>query len=208
MKTWIRGGTLLTPYQQIPGGSLLLEDGKILAVLRPGETPAEEPDEIIEADGRYVAPGFIDIHVHGGGGIEVMGASPEKVREMCRAHCKYGTTSILPTTLASPVQDIIDAMDSIREAQTGCDDVNILGVHLEGPFLSQGQIGAQAPEYIIEPTPETISALLDRWAPHPKFPAAWSLEPRSQNAVLPHPSLIPMRLSHRWRKRSPTVIPM
>ena len=64
MKTWIRGGTLLTPYQQIPGGSVLLEDGKILAVLRSGEVPAEEPDEIIEAEGRYIAPGFIDIHVH------------------------------------------------------------------------------------------------------------------------------------------------
>ena len=163
MKTWIRGGNLLTPYQELPGGGLLLEDGKILAVLAPGEVPPEEPMEVIEADGRYVAPGFIDIHVHGGGGYEVMGATPDEIREICRAHCRYGTTSLLPTTLASPVADICAAIDSVRESQTGCDDVNILGIHLEGPFLAQGQRGAQAPEYLLEPTPENISALLDRW---------------------------------------------
>ena len=166
MKTWIRGGTLLTPYRELPGSGLLIEDGKILGLLAPGEAPPAGEMEIIEADGRYVAPGFIDVHVHGGGGYEVMGAPPEEIAALCRAHCRYGTTSLLPTTLASPVPALCAALDSIRKAQALCEksgDVNILGAHLEGPFLAQGQRGAQAPEYIIEPDQASISALLDRW---------------------------------------------
>lgn len=163
VKTWIRNGTVLTPFRLIPNGGVLVEDGRILAVLQPGESPGSEPMRIIDAGGRYVSPGFIDVHVHGGGGIEVMGSSPAEIARMCTAHSRFGTTSVLPTTLASPIPQLVEAIDAIRAAVPVSTDCNILGVHLEGPFLSVAQCGAQAPDFIRSADKESLQALLDRW---------------------------------------------
>lgn len=163
MKTWIRNGVVITPSRTIPGGGVLAEDGRILAVLNPGEYVSEEHIRIIDACGHYISPGFIDVHVHGGGGIEVMGSTPEEIAKMCTAHSRFGTTSILPTTLASPVPQLIEAIDAIRAAVPLSTDCNILGAHLEGPFLSVAQCGAQAPDFIRSADEESLRALLDRW---------------------------------------------
>lgn len=163
MKTWIRNGTLLTPFRKLPDGGLIIEDGKILEVLEKGNLPPQEEMNIIDAQGKYIAPGFIDVHVHGGGGIEVMGSEPADIVKMCSAHSRYGTTSILPTTLASPVPQLCEAIDSIKTAAEQSRDCNILGVHLEGPFLSLAQCGAQAPDYIYPADEANVHELLDRW---------------------------------------------
>jgi len=163
MKTWFRNGIVLTPSRTIPGGGVLVENRKILAVLNPGEAVHEENVRIIDAGGRYISPGFIDVHVHGGGGIEIMGATPEEVVKMCTAHSRFGTTSILPTTMASPIPLLTEAIDAIHGAVSISTNCNILGVHLEGPFLSVAQCGAQAPDFIRNSDEESLHVLLDRW---------------------------------------------
>ena len=129
-------------------GEVLVRDGKIAEVATAIEATPET--EIVDGGGRYLSPGFIDLHVHGGGGYSAMGGK-DAVVKMCEAHARYGTTSILPTTLAAPIEQLKTAIDGIKAAQTATDRVNILGAHLEGPFLSPKMCGAQSPENILVP---------------------------------------------------------
>jgi N-acetylglucosamine-6-phosphate deacetylase len=122
------------------------------------------PDmKVIDAKGCYLTPGFIDIHVHGGGGCSALGGSMDDIIKMCTAHAQYGTTSILPTTSAAPIQKLKDAMDSVKAAQEKCTDSNILGIHLEGPFFSVNQKGAQNEKNILKPSECDYEDLLDYW---------------------------------------------
>ena len=162
-KTLIQNGPVVTPTHVIPNGGVLVEGEKILEVLdRPVAEPAADI-KVIDAAGRTISPGFVDLHVHGGGGLEVIDASPEEINEICLAHSRYGTTSMLPTTFAAPIDTICQAIDNIREAAEKPTGADILGVHLEGPYFAMAQRGAQAPEYIINPCEESMSRLLDRW---------------------------------------------
>lgn len=141
-------------------GEVLVRDGKIAEVAPTIETPLET--EIVDGGGRYLSPGFIDLHVHGGGGYSAMGGK-DAVVKMCEAHARYGTTSILPTTLAAPIEQLKTAIDGIKAAQTATDRVNILGAHLEGPFLSPKMCGAQSPENILVPDEWDYEDLLSYW---------------------------------------------
>lgn len=155
----------ITPARILEDAAVLVEKGKILRV---SETPGPEElagaDTVIDGQGLYASSGFIDIHVHGGGGHDTTDGDPDGIVEMCRAHARHGTTSLLPTTLAAPIPVLLNAIDAVREAQKRCDDANILGVYLEGPYFSQKQRGAQSAEYILEPTDRReYLSLLDRW---------------------------------------------
>lgn len=137
-----------------------VENGKITRIAERIDAPATA--EIIDGNGQYLSPGFIDLHVHGGGGYSAMGGK-DAVVNMCEAHAKYGTTSILPTTLAAPIAQLKTAIDGIRAAQSATDKVHILGVHLEGPFLSPKMCGAQSPENILVPAEHDYADLLSYW---------------------------------------------
>ncbi len=144
----------------IQDADVLVADGKIQTIGKDLKAP--EGAEVIDGKGRYLAPGFMDLHVHGGGGYSAMGGK-DAVLKMCRAHAQYGTTSILPTTLAAPIAQLKTAIDGIREAQAEAKDVNILGAHLEGPFLSPNMCGAQSPENILVPDEWDYEDLLSYW---------------------------------------------
>lgn len=144
-----------------PEGAILLEDGKVLAVTDAcGDFFA---DRTLDAEGMLAVPGFVDIHVHGGGGRSVMEGAPEAVVQMANAHARFGTTSILPTAWTAPIPEIERAVDAVRAASALPCDAAIAGVHLEGPFLSPNQAGAQQPGALRTPAQGGWRELLDRW---------------------------------------------
>jgi len=168
-KTLIQNAAVITPHYTIKNGGVLISNGKIESIYTHPPSAALYDTTVYDATGLTIAPGFVDIHVHGGGGYEVMGAPVDEIRQIAAAHARHGTTSMLPTTLAAPLVDIRNTMDAIRAAQSKVNSewvcgAEILGVHLEGPFFSQEQRGAQAAEHIIIPTEENISLLLDHWS--------------------------------------------
>ena len=157
MKTMYYNAKLLTP-EASGKSALLTENGKILALGDRFDVPDAEK---VDCGGRYLAPGFADIHVHGGGGYSAMSDDPADIAAMCRAHLRYGVTSIVPTALAAPIPRLKRMAQTVNKAMRLCTDVNILGVHFEGPFLSPAKAGAQQPENLLLPTEERIAQLLD-----------------------------------------------
>lgn len=160
MITVFKNVTVITPWEQ-KDAVVVVKDGVIAGVHSRCDIP--EGAEVIDGGGRFLSSGFMDIHVHGGGGHSVMSCDAEEIRKMAEAHAEYGTTSIVPTTLASPIPVLEKAVDAVKAAQETCTKSNILGVHLEGPFLAQSQRGAQSPDSILVPAEHNYIPLLERW---------------------------------------------
>jgi N-acetylglucosamine-6-phosphate deacetylase len=132
-------GSILTP-EGFVSGQLAWEGGRIRAV--EGE-PIEEAS-VRERGAAIVLPGFIDLHVHGGNGHDVMEGG-DAARHVARCHARHGTTSLLATTMTAPMEDLRTAFAGLRGL---CDAAvpgmaRILGVHLEGPYINPGKLGAQ-----------------------------------------------------------------
>ncbi len=123
----------------------------------------KETDIVTDCGGLYLSPGFIDAHVHGGGNKSAMSENPQDIVKMAEAHLKYGTTSIVPTTLAAPIEQLKKVVLSIKKASKESKNANILGVHLEGPYLNLKYKGAQSPENILNPKENPPEELLDLW---------------------------------------------
>lgn len=140
---------------------VVTDGGKILDICDRAE-PSEE-NTVIDCGGNYLSPGFIDAHIHGGGNKSAMSDNPSDIIDMALAHLKYGTTSIVPTTLASPIEKLKSSVLTIKKASEKCKDANILGVHLEGPYLSLKYKGAQSPENILNPITEPPEELFGLW---------------------------------------------
>ncbi len=130
-------------------GNILTPDGWVHGELRHGERVEAVLGQAVDPDANgddYILPGFVDVHVHGGGGRDMMegGDAPRVVAAL---HARHGTTSLLATTMTAPVEDITRALTAIGEAckQRGKGEARILGVHLEGPYINAGKLGAQPP---------------------------------------------------------------
>lgn len=140
---------------------VVTRDSKIIDVCeRVEETPEST---VIDCKGLYLAPGFVDIHVHGGGNKSAMSENPDDIIKMAEAHFKYGTTSIVPTTLAAPVAQLKKAINSIKTASKKTSGSHILGVHLEGPYISMQYKGAQSPDSILNPITAPPEELFEQW---------------------------------------------
>lgn len=142
---------------RIENGSVLIENGKIKEINPVNSTD----DNVIDANGLYLSPGFIDIHIHGAGGHDTMDGTFEAINEIAKVIVKRGTTSFTPTTMTVAADDIRKSMKVIKEAKlNGTDGANVLGAHLEGPFINSNAIGAQNPNFLIPPSIENFNKIV------------------------------------------------
>ncbi|MCH9739740.1 MAG: amidohydrolase family protein, partial [Epsilonproteobacteria bacterium] len=146
---------IITDGQIITGHNLLFKN-KIIAVSK--ELPIWA--EVIDAKGAYLSAGFIDIHIHGSAGFDVMDATPEALTSISKSILQTGTTSYLATTMTMSEDDITAALENLQKYSSK-EGAKILGVHLEGPFLNAKKHGAQNPAYIQKPNLELIKPYLD-----------------------------------------------
>lgn len=141
-------------------GYVYLDDGKIAAVTTD-ERPA---NETYEFPGKYLSPGFIDIHTHGGGGYAFADSNAEDVIKGCDFHLRHGTTTIVPTISASSFCAMQKSLENIHEAKkSGKSLAHILGAHLEGPYLSPKQCGAQCLNHITKPNRREYASLVENF---------------------------------------------
>ena len=146
------------------GLEVVVEEGKIAAIRPPtprlrrtGERVRRK--EVIDLNGNYLAPGFIDLHVHGALGRDTMEALAEAFRSICDFHASGGTTSLLLTTATAPLDEIVKVLQAVHEYRSAISP--IVGVHVEGPFISKAKAGAQRVEFIQDPSPAAVQQLLE-----------------------------------------------
>ena len=177
MQINIINGRIITP-EGIKDGVLVIEGSKIRNL--QDEIPHSGIN--IDAQGRYVSAGFIDIHTHGGGGYDFMDGTADSFEGAVKFHMKHGTTSIVPTSLSGSDEEIMQLFSGFREAKRRMEDgPEMLGLHLEGPYFALSQKGAQDPRFIKAPDRnhyEWILGLSDdlvRWSIAPELYGALEL---------------------------------
>jgi len=156
MKALINGKII--HERKVLDGYTLLFDKKIIALSR-NRPPAQ--CEVIDAEGCYVSAGFVDMHIHGSGGADVMDATPEALERISAAVLKNGTTSFVATTMTMSQASILDAIENVIAYAPQVSGAKIRGLHLEGPFLNPAKSGAQDSHYIQAPNFDWITPYLD-----------------------------------------------
>jgi N-acetylglucosamine-6-phosphate deacetylase len=141
---------------------VLLIDEKIRAIVDIEDFNDETVEEVIDAMGNYISPGFIDIHIHGSKGSDTMDGTIEALKIISNSVMNYGTTGFLPTTMTMDIPSIYTALDTVKKAlQMNIDGAQILGVHLEGPFINEKFRGAQRKDFILKSDYSYIEEYID-----------------------------------------------
>ena len=150
-------GRIVTDYEVWPDGTLLLDEGSI-ADVSPDDSLVAEAHEVHDHAGSLILPGFVDLQVNGAFGVDVASES-SRLPELSEALLSTGTTSYLPTVISSPESLYEEALPAIGSpAGSGAE---VLGVHLEGPFISLEKRGAHATAHVARPDTELLARLLD-----------------------------------------------
>lgn len=151
MKSLVCNGHIISPDLEISGGAVEIDGGRISALHKPGaELPQAE--KIIDAGGRYVMPGFVDIHAHGADGRDVCDNKTESIRHIARRKLGEGVTTWLPTTLTQPQQMLEEIAAKCAEYMGDQQYAKTPGLHIEGPFINKEHAGAQNPQFVREPS--------------------------------------------------------
>lgn len=173
----IFNGRILTPAGIIKDGTLIVI-GKTITEVTTSNIELPGATEI-DARNNYVSPGFIDIHIHGGGGHDFMDATVEAFLEIAKVHAKYGTTSMLPTTLTAGKEKILQTLAAYEIAEKQNESGSqFLGMHIEGPYIAMNQKGAQDPRFIRNPDAAEYEEIISqsksikRWSAAPELPGA------------------------------------
>ena len=175
----IIGNINLVENCTVTPADIVIDKETILRIAVPGSVKKQEGHIYIEANALYLSHGFIDINVHGGGGADFMDGTKEAWHQIARLHLSHGTTAMVPTTLAADSESLLKAFETSQECGEGFSDGSkFLGIHVEGPYLSPAQCGAQDPAYIRLPDPEEYKRLIQacpkilRWTIAPELPGA------------------------------------
>lgn len=158
MKSVIYNGHIISPDTEIQCGVVEIEDGMITAV-HQGNAQQVDADKIIDAQGCYVMPGFVDIHAHGADGKDVCDNEVESVARIAQRKLGEGVTTWLPTTLTQPQARLKQIAATCREYMVQQQFVKTPGLHIEGPFINKSKAGAQNPEFVRQPDWEELKAI-------------------------------------------------
>lgn len=171
----IFNGKVISPSGVIKKGTVFINGSSITEVTEKNIEVADALE--IDAKGLYISPGFIDIHVHGGGGHDFMDNSVTGCLEIAATHARYGTTAMWPTTLTSQTDGILKTIDTYEAAKEKNErGAQFLGLHLEGPYFAMSQRGAQDPRYIRNPDPEEYKKIIAHTSSIKRWSAAPELE--------------------------------
>jgi len=177
-RTKIYNGKIITPGGILPQGTILVT-GDVITAVSANDVSFDDAFEI-DAKGNYISPGFIDIHVHGGGGYDFMDGSEEAFLKIAETHARYGTTAMLPTTLTSEKEDLLQTLELYEQAnKKNAHGAQFIGMHLEGPYFAVNQRGAQDPKYIRDPDPKEYKEILK----HSSSVKRWSAAPELKGAI-------------------------
>lgn len=184
----IKGGKVITGGKEFPG-DVLIKDGSI-AYVGPdvnsfldhtcyGQCSPEDV-RVIDACGRYVSPGFVDIHVHGGGGADFMDGTIDAFKTILSFHASHGTTLLFPTSMSDSMESLYKAIDAARQlSEMDYDGAAMGGWHMEGPYFSHSKRGAQDARHLKDPDPHEYMEVLERASGNV---ARWSLAPELPGA--------------------------
>lgn len=170
MKTLLTNARIVTDGTILDESKVLVADGKILAV---GDLRQCATDEILDLQGNYLAPGFIDLHCHGGDGYEFIDATEEAFLTACAIHAAHGTRVLYPTISATDFDTMYRVLETAEKVIPQC-PLEIPGIHLEGPYLSLEMSGGQDPAYIKAPETAEYERLLNRFG---HLIARWTYAP-------------------------------
>lgn len=159
MKTAIINAKIVTSNEVVEHGVCVYENGQICYVGRLAQTA----DVIIDVEGKYLIPGFIDLHCHGGNGFEFMDATEDECLEIQNFHLSHGTTTMLATTLAASENETKAALNTLQNFYKKYSNNTLKGVHLEGPWLNPAQCGAQNVEYMQAPDCAQLKTLKEKY---------------------------------------------
>lgn len=178
-KTIIINARIILPDRVIENGCIEFVDSKITA-LYEGCFESGNASRIINAQGNWASAGFIDIHTHGAGGHDFMDGTVEAYLGAARMHASHGTTALVPTTLTSTDEDLLNTFRVYKEAkEKNTEGAEFLGIHLEGPYFAYSQRGAQDPKYLRNPDPKEYN----RFLAASDDIVRWSLAPELEGAL-------------------------
>jgi N-acetylglucosamine-6-phosphate deacetylase len=156
IKSVLTNGKILLP-DQIIEGDVLIENGIIKKIGH--HVFVSDSGRLIDVEGKYVCPGFIDIHVNGGIGVDFSNANLNDFLKAVSFHNSHGTTAMLPTCVSSPIQKLRSFLGIVKEA--GKRNPSVLGAHLNGPFVSTKRAGAMKSEYILKPSIDDLNMIIE-----------------------------------------------
>ncbi len=171
-------GKLITPSGVIENGDICIENGIITYVgVHQNDNGSYE---VFDYGDNYISPGFIDIHTHGAGGADFSDGTEEAFLTAAKTHLAHGTTSMLATTLTCPDEELFGIFDVYGKLCKEGRQLNLYGLHLEGPYFSVNQKGAQDERFIKIPKKEHYEKILEKGLPYIK---RWSIAPELENAL-------------------------
>ena len=156
------GGRVILPHRLFENGAVRIDDGRIAAV-SASLVAFPSAAEVIDLEGAYLAPGFVDLHVHGGAGADFMDGTEDAFRAVCRAHARHGTTSLLPTTTVARHDQQLTFLDLCRRMKAGprAGEARVLGAHFYGPYFAAEARGCHPGASIRPPRPEEYNSYLN-----------------------------------------------
>ena len=159
MSLLLKNGRIMTGSGLLNGGFLLIDGDRVVKI--GGGEPCPRADEVIDLKGRFASPGFIDIHTHGIADIDFMGNNPEDLHRSLDTYLQFGVTGLLPTTVSIAFDTIIEQIKLIRSVRDeNANGDMMLGVHVEGPWLSWRCRGGHPEEFLLTPKQEDVKRLL------------------------------------------------